>query len=149
MLRQISVSAPSKVILHGEHAVVYGKSAIAASLDLRTRMYLTPISKENSVLQVDFPDVNVRKSWSGKTISEEILQHKPDSSDNLATSDEINKDFLAKIELFVDANIIDDDSTDAKELQKASLTCFFYLYSVICDKFLPMSIKVRESQLEL
>ena len=148
MLRQISVSAPSKVILHGEHAVVYGRSAIAASLDLRTRMYLTPIAKENDILQVDFPDVSVTKCWSGKTISEEILNYKPDSSSD------IDIDFLAKIQVFVAANIDgnhDDhqdasdsnQSNDIKDLQIASLTCFFYLYAVICDKFISMKIKVR------
>ena len=147
MLRQISVSAPSKVILHGEHAVVYGRSAIAASLDLRTRMYLTPIDKENDILQVDFPDVSVTKCWSGKTISEEILKYKPDSSSD------IDVDFLAKIQVFVAANIDSDNdgqdasdtnqNNDIKDLQIASLTCFFYLYAVICDKFIPMKIKVR------
>ena len=146
MLRQISVSAPSKVILHGEHAVVYGRSAIAASLDLRTRMYLTPIAKENDILQVDFPDVSVTKCWSGKTISEEILNYKPDSSSDIDT------DFLAKIQVFVAANIdsgnddqdaCDTNQNNAKDLQIASLTCFFYLYAVICDKFIPMKIKVR------
>ena len=147
MLRQISVSAPSKVILHGEHAVVYGRSAIAASLDLRTRMYLTPIAKENDILQVDFPDVSVTKCWSGKTISEEILNYKPDSSSDIDT------DFLAKIQVFVAATIDSDSDQDAndtnqnnaKDLQIASLTCFFYLYAVICDKFIPMKIKVRGS----
>ena len=147
MLRQISVSAPSKVILHGEHAVVYGRSAIAASLDLRTRMYLTPIDKENDILQVDFPDVSVTKCWSGKTISEEILNYRPDSSSD------IDVDFLAKIQVFVAANIDSDNdgqdasdtnqNNDIKDLQIASLTCFFYLYAVICDKFIPMKIKVR------
>jgi mevalonate kinase len=145
MLRQISVSAPSKVILHGEHAVVYGRSAIAASLDLRTRMYLTPIAKENDILQVDFPDVSVTKCWSGKTISEEILNYKPDSSSDIDT------DFLAKIQVFVAATIDSDsdqeasdtNQNNAKDLQIASLTCFFYLYAVICDKFIPMKIKVR------
>ena len=82
MVPQISVSAPSKVILHGEHAVVYGKSAVAASLDLRTRMYLTPIVKEN-VVQVDFPDVGVRQCWSGENIKEEILKHTPECTSDL------------------------------------------------------------------
>ncbi|CAG9857769.1 unnamed protein product [Phyllotreta striolata] len=36
----IAVSAPGKVILHGEHSVVYGKLAVAGSLDLRTAVRL-------------------------------------------------------------------------------------------------------------
>ena len=36
----LCVSAPAKVILHGEHAVVFGKTAIAASVGLRTRLEL-------------------------------------------------------------------------------------------------------------
>ena len=66
MLRHINVSAPSKVILHGEHAVVYGKSAIAASLDLRTKMCLVPL--QENILEVDFPDVGVKKIWKSKEI---------------------------------------------------------------------------------
>ena len=35
--RTVTVTAPGKVILHGEHSVVYGKAALAVSIDLRTK----------------------------------------------------------------------------------------------------------------
>lgn len=129
MFRQITVSAPSKVILHGEHAVVYGKTAVAASLDLRTRMHLTPISEH--VLIVDFPDVGVSQQWKAKDVKAHVLSQRPAHLNDLA---EVDPCFLAKIQAFINCQ---------EELQAASLTCFFYIYSMVCEKFLPMKISVE------
>lgn len=41
----LAVSAPGKVILHGEHSVVFGKLAIAGSLDLRTKIKLIEVEQ--------------------------------------------------------------------------------------------------------
>ena len=49
------------MILHGEHAVVYGKTAVAAALDLRTRMTIRPHEDKVTVL---FPDIDLERSWS-------------------------------------------------------------------------------------
>ena len=57
----VTVSAPSKVILHGEHAVVYGKTAVAAALDLRTRMTIKP---HKELVVVNFPDLGISQSWT-------------------------------------------------------------------------------------
>ena len=57
---RITVSAPSKVILFGEHAAVYSKPALAASLNLRT--YMKIHSGEDAggeVIHVQFPDIKV------------------------------------------------------------------------------------------
>ena len=45
--RSITASAPAKVILHGEHSVVYGKLALAASLDLRTKVTIKNVKRRN------------------------------------------------------------------------------------------------------
>eukprot|EP00045_Choanoeca_perplexa_P013770 m.157208 g.157208 ORF g.157208 m.157208 type:complete len:92 (-) comp16449_c0_seq30:1438-1713(-) len=37
----VVASAPGKVILHGEHAVVHGKEAVAAALNLRTTVTIS------------------------------------------------------------------------------------------------------------
>ena len=50
-----------QVILHGEHAVVYGRTAVAAALDLRTRMTLRPHEDKVVVL---FPDLGLTREWS-------------------------------------------------------------------------------------
>lgn len=60
-LQKIVMSAPGKVILHGDHSVVYGKRGIAVSLDLRTTLTLT---RNNDTVTLDLPDVKIRECWS-------------------------------------------------------------------------------------
>ena len=76
--RPVHVSAPSKIILHGEHAVVYGKTAVAASIGLRTRMTLTPSPGGGGPhhIRLHFPDVQLEDSWS-KAQVDEILAKRP------------------------------------------------------------------------
>jgi len=57
----IRVSAPGKVILHGEHAVVYGKTAIAVSLGLRT---VLDVKRVNHDVVLSMPDLNKRYCWT-------------------------------------------------------------------------------------
>ena len=39
MFKNLKLSAPGKLILCGEHAVVYGKKALASAINLRTHLW--------------------------------------------------------------------------------------------------------------
>ena len=139
--RNVAVSAPSKLILHGEHAVVYGKTALAGSLDLRTRMRIC--SEADEVIEVDFPDIGVRRAWRAAEVRAGLFDKRPPrdvrahgSGEGGLPKDTICPHFLEVIHSFLG---VDEDN-----LAMASLICFFYLYSTICEEdVIPMSIKVE------
>ncbi|XP_019856997.1 PREDICTED: mevalonate kinase-like [Amphimedon queenslandica] len=61
VLKSVLVSAPGKVILHGEHAVVYGKTAIATSVDLRCYLLLSP--RATGDVKLILPDMQLTQTW--------------------------------------------------------------------------------------
>jgi len=123
----LEVSAPSKVILHGEHAVVYGRTAVAAALDLRTRMTLRPHEDKVVVL---FPDLGLTREWSLEQLRK-LFSSRPSSQQE----EEVDMVYLDRIHDFL--------GPEASNLRMASVVCFLYLYSVIMEDFLlPMQIQV-------
>ncbi|CAG8523659.1 11668_t:CDS:2 [Racocetra fulgida] len=56
------VSAPGKVILFGEHAVVYGKTAIAGSLD-KLRTYAFFEKRIDGYLELNLTDLGLQRAF--------------------------------------------------------------------------------------
>jgi mevalonate kinase len=63
----ITVTAPGKIHLMGEHAVVYGKPALLAAIDMRCTVQLTPT--ENDSITITVQDLKKTKKY----LPEEIL----------------------------------------------------------------------------
>ncbi|XP_035999559.1 mevalonate kinase isoform X2 [Fundulus heteroclitus] len=60
-VRDCLISAPGKAILHGEHAVVHGKVALAVSLNLRTYLQLKGIS--DGKVSINLPNIDTFVCW--------------------------------------------------------------------------------------
>ncbi|KAM3611427.1 uncharacterized protein V6R79_018388 [Siganus canaliculatus] len=69
-VKDLFVSAPGKAILHGEHAVVHGKVALAVSLNLRT--YLRLKSTTTGQVCVNLPNINTFLCWDLSELSKLI-----------------------------------------------------------------------------
>ncbi|KAM4746418.1 mevalonate kinase [Anableps anableps] len=60
-VRDCLISAPGKAILHGEHAVVHGKVALAVSLNLRT--YLQLKASSDGKVSINLPNIDTFVCW--------------------------------------------------------------------------------------
>ncbi len=58
----MEISAPGVVKLFGEHAVVYGKTAVAAAVEMRA--YVRMIKKDNEKVKFSMPDLNFSSEFS-------------------------------------------------------------------------------------
>ncbi|KAL0266683.1 UNVERIFIED_CONTAM: hypothetical protein PYX00_009162 [Menopon gallinae] len=65
---EISITAPGKIILFGEHSVVFGRKAIAAALGLQTKLHLKGNDSGNIALR--FPPLNLEETFKVANIRE-------------------------------------------------------------------------------
>ncbi|KAM9097960.1 mevalonate kinase [Sarcophilus harrisii] len=115
------VSAPGKVILHGEHAVVYGKVALAEALDLRTFLQIKP--HKDGKVSLRLPNLGTKRDWD---VSKLQLLHTAflDSGEPTAPVPEQ----VEKLKVFAGFPM---DSSDSECL---AVLAFLYLYLFICRK---------------
>ncbi|XP_026501294.2 mevalonate kinase isoform X1 [Vanessa tameamea] len=143
-LFEIKVSAPGKVILHGEHSVMYGKFAIAGSLGLRSDIVLKEVqSSVGSFVNVNLPSVNLKHSLSLDHIQSYLFKISTNGQllwKNPQTVD--HESHLIKVDKCLQS--INININDLNSVQYNSLRGMLYLISGIFGdtKFLNNSLDV-------
>ncbi|CAE6459528.1 unnamed protein product [Rhizoctonia solani] len=130
------VSAPGKVILFGEHAVVHGVTAIAASVDLRCYALSTPLPTSSHTISLTLSDLDSATiSWDTQALPWEA------ATTLLATPTPFTLD--AKLVAALDG-ILDKQNLQGR-VRSASLA-FLYLYMTMCGDIRPTcSITTRSA----
>lgn len=77
MPQTVKVSAPAKLIILGEHSVIYDGGCLVTAVD--ARLYATLSRLENPVLEINAPNVNL-EAWQRPL--EDVLQKFPESNDS-------------------------------------------------------------------
>ncbi|XP_074062217.1 mevalonate kinase [Macrotis lagotis] len=115
------VSAPGKVILHGEHAVVHGKVALAEALNLRTFLCIKP--HKDGKVRLNLPNIGSKRDWDVSKL--QLL------TTAFLDSEEPTAPTLEQVEKLKAFAGFSPGSSDSECL---AVLAFLYLYLFICRK---------------
>lgn len=121
-VRECVVSAPGKAILHGEHAVVHGKVALAVSLNLRT--YLRLDANSPGKVRINLPNIHTFLEWDVTSLQSLL----PDHAADLKNAKELDVDLVRRLRRFIG---VSNDNTDTGTM---AVLAFLHLYlSIFAD----------------
>ncbi|KAK8932378.1 hypothetical protein H634G_04845 [Metarhizium anisopliae BRIP 53293] len=120
------VSAPGKVIVFGEHSVVYGKAAIAAAISLRSYLHVTTLSKSKRTVSLRFTDIDLVHTWNIDELPWDTFQQPSKKKSYYSLVTELDPDLVAALEPHVDVS--PDSPEDIRRVHRNGAFAFLYLF---------------------
>ncbi|KAI1414582.1 mevalonate kinase [Hypoxylon sp. FL1857] len=127
MMPAFMVSAPGKVIVFGEHAVVYGKAAIAASISLRSYLLVTHLSKSKRTVTMQFPDIDLIHTWNIDELPWQIFQSPAKKKYYYDLVTTLDEELIQAIQPHL-ADISPGKSEAERKVHRNSAASFLYLF---------------------
>ncbi|KAL2266413.1 hypothetical protein VTJ83DRAFT_5765 [Remersonia thermophila] len=148
MLPAFMVSAPGKVIVFGEHAVVHGKAAIAAAISLRSYLLVTTLSKSKRTVTLTFPDIDFNHTWNIDELPWSTFHHPSKKKSYTSVVTELDPDLVAAIKPFI-ADVSPDKPANVRKVHQNSAGSFLYVFLSLGNPSFPGCIYTLRSTIPI
>ena len=141
-------SAPGKVIVYGEHAVVHGKAAMAAAISLRSYLLVTTLSKSHRTISLKFPDIGLNHTWNIDQLPWSKFSHpsKKKMYYDLVTS--LDPDLVDAMQPHL-KSVSPKATGEHKRIHQAAASSFLYLFLSLCSQTFPGCVYTLRSTLPI
>ncbi|KAL2870881.1 mevalonate kinase [Aspergillus lucknowensis] len=121
------VSAPGKVIVYGEHAVVHGKAAMAAAISLRSYLLVTTLTKSQRTITLNFRDTNLNHTWNIDELPWDLFKQPSKKKYYYDLVTTLDTELYDAIQPHVE-DISPDAPDEMRKIHKRSASAFLYLF---------------------
>ncbi|KAL4869453.1 hypothetical protein BDV12DRAFT_167780 [Aspergillus spectabilis] len=121
------VSAPGKVIVYGEHAVVHGKTALAAAISLRSYLLVTTLSKSQRTITLNFRDTDLEHTWNIDELPWDLFHHPSKKKYYYDLVTTLDTELYDALQPHVE-DISPNAPEEMRKIHKRSASAFLYLF---------------------
>ena len=142
------VSAPGKVIVFGEHAVVHGKAAMAAAISLRSYLLVTTLSKSHRTITLVFPDIGLDHTWNIDELPWSVFAHEAKKRRYYDMVTSLDLDLLKAMQLHI-ADVSTHLPEHERRVHQAAASSFLYLFLSLSSPTAPACVYTLRSTLPI
>lgn len=148
MMPAFMTSAPGKVIVYGEHAVVHGKAAIAAAISLRSYLLVTALSKSQRHITLRFPDISFDHTWQIDDLPWSTFSHPTKKKFYYDLVTTLDPDLVDAMKPHLNS-VSPKASPEMRKIHQAAASAFLYLFLSLASQNFPGCIYTLRSTLPI
>lgn len=141
-------SAPGKVIVYGEHAVVYGKAAMAAAISLRSYLLVTALSRSHRTITLRFPDIDLGHSWNIDDLPWATFSQPSKKKHYYDLVDKLDPELVEAMQPLL-SKISPKASSDDRKIHQNAASAFLYLFLSLGSRGFPGCIYTLRSTIPI